>query len=68
MPAQTIERIQKREAGISKALADAGEGMDATKRRDKRKSLKRAQRKRRKMVADSARRAVKTDKSAEASE
>ena len=63
MPIQTAERIQKREAVIRKNLADKAEGMDPAVRKRKVKQLKRAQRKRRKLVAVAARRAGKPAKS-----
>ncbi len=62
MPIQTAERIQKREGVIRKNLADKAEGMDPGVRKRKVKQLKRAQRKRRKLVAVAAKRAVKSAK------
>ena len=63
MPIHTTDRISKREATIRKGLTEKAEGMDPTKLRGRRKQLKRAQRKRRKIAADAARRAPKPAKS-----
>ena len=63
MPIQTVERIQKREAVIRKSLTDKGEGMAPGVRKRKVKQLKRAQRKRRELVAVATRRAGKPAKS-----
>ena len=46
MPSKTIERLTERVDGFRKRLAEAGDSMDAGRRRELRKRLRRAQRRR----------------------
>ena len=66
MPTPTVERLQGREAAISKNLADKGDQLDAVKRRRLSKRLRRVQRKRRKLAAEKARHAPKPKAEAKA--
>ena len=63
MPIHTIEKIKTREARLGKGLSETAEGSDPLARRGKRKQLKRAQRKRRRLVTAEVRRAGKPAKS-----
>lgn len=58
MPAQTMEQVQQREAASRKSLA--AEGLEPGKARSLRKTLKRAQRKRRRLAVEAARKTAQT--------
>jgi hypothetical protein len=57
MPEQTVDRLNARVEREVKKLGALGEGADEAARRDARKRVKRAQRKRRLAVATAARKA-----------
>ena len=59
MPVPTVDQIKKKESSLKRTLAEQGESMEPAKRRHVRKKLKRAQRKRRDILVQVARRAPK---------
>lgn len=65
MPVPTLEQLAKKQESLSKSLADAGESMEAAKRRKLHKSIKRTQRKGLRLRA-SAEKATKKDDAAPA--
>ena len=54
MPVPTLDQLTKKQEALSKTLADADESMDAGKRRQLQKSLKRTQRKGQRLRASAA--------------
>jgi len=62
MPALTADQVKKRQQKLKATLAEAGETLDAAKRRALHKKVKRAQRKGRKMQVSSDRRAAEKAK------
>ena len=68
MPTPTVESLQKTEVALSKTLAAGGDQLATEKKRTLAKRLRRAQRKRRKFVAEAARNAPKPKAEAKADE
>jgi len=58
VPVPNVEQMKQKEAAIKKAIAGLGDAPDVAKRRALGKKLRRAQRRRRKMVVELARKAV----------
>ena len=59
MPVPTADQVKKKESSLKNVIAEQGESMEPAKRRLAKKKLKRAQRKRREMAVQAARRAPK---------
>ena len=59
MPAQTVGQLKVKVESLRKVIADQGESTEALKRREVAKSLRRAQRKQRRLVAIAASTAAK---------
>ena len=57
MPVQSLEQVRRREETVAKKIAEKGKSADAIELRPLKKQLRRAQRKRRKIVTADARRA-----------
>jgi hypothetical protein len=66
MPAANIEQLKQREASLKKRISAQGESADRVERRALGKKLRRAQRKRRKLVIEAARKAGKPEPAPEA--
>jgi hypothetical protein len=65
MPAKSAEQMKQKAAALRKKLAEKGKTMEVAAVRKLKKSIRRAQRRRRKIVADQARRAAKPSEKAE---
>lgn len=58
MPAKTPEQLRQRTAALKKKLADKGASLEGAKVRALKKTIRRVQRKRRRLVASAARAAA----------
>lgn len=65
MPVPTVEQLQGKLETLRKTLADKGESLDAAKRRELKKKVRRVQRKTRRLATASAKVERETAKSAQ---
>jgi len=65
MPVKSVEQLKQKAAALRKKLAEKGSKMEGAAVRNLKKSIRRTQRKRRKIVAVEARRAAKSAEKAE---
>jgi hypothetical protein len=57
MPVHTVDKLRQRESSLKKRLAAQGAGGERSRRQALKKALRRTQRKRRRVLAETARRA-----------
>ena len=65
MPVKSVEQLKQKATALRKKLAEKGSKMEGAAVRKLKKSIRRTQRRRRKFVADQARRDAKNAKKAE---